>query len=74
MVWCGVVCIPSYAVFRGTAYQIYAGVCWALVMYLFHFQKGTLQPSLISSMTYLYLDSNTWPNTNENGIIEWLMK
>lgn len=43
------------------AYQIYASLCWGLVMYLFHHQHGTLQPSLISSMKYLYVDSEPGP-------------
>jgi len=57
-----------------TAFQIYAGVCWAMAIYLFHFQKGTLQPSMISSLTYLYLDSNTWPDPKEHGVVEWFVK
>lgn len=36
------------------AYTLYAATIWALVMYLFHFQEGTLQSSLCSSMQYLY--------------------
>ncbi len=55
------------------AYQLYAGLIWGLVMYLFHFQKGTLQPSMASSMTYLYLDSNTWPSV-DMSIVDWLIK
>ena len=35
-------------------FTVFAGVIWAMVMYLFSYQKGTLQKSLISSMTYLY--------------------
>jgi len=58
--------VPSF----NWAYGLYASVCWALVMYLFHYQPGTLQKSLISSMTYLYLDSNIWTKDAE-GIIDW---
>jgi peroxisomal membrane protein 4 len=53
------------------AYEIYAAVCWGLVMYLFFHHEGTLQASLISSMTYLYIDSEKWPETGNP--IEWLL-
>jgi len=65
---------PPLCTCMHTAFQIYAGVCWAMAIYLFHFQKGTLQPSMISSLTYLYLDSNTWPDPKEHGVVEWFVK
>jgi len=52
------------------AYAMYAATCWALVMYLFAWQEGTLQKSLISSMTYLYQESDKWPE-DVDGILDW---
>ncbi len=54
-------------------FTLFASVTWAMVMYLFFFQKGTLQSSLISSMKYLYCDSDTWP-TDATNPIDWLMR
>jgi peroxisomal membrane protein 4 len=62
--------VPEYEY----AFQVYAAVGWALVMYLFNYQKGTLQKSLISSMTYLYLDSEKWPNPDQSSIKDWFME
>ena len=45
--------VPSFE----NGYPIYAGACWALVMYLFYYQRGNLQKSLDTSMHYLYLAS-----------------
>ena len=52
------------------AYPAFASATWALVMYLFNHQQGTLQKSLSNSMTYLYNDSNTWPS-GDNNILQW---
>ncbi|KAI7884915.1 peroxisomal membrane protein [Lichtheimia hyalospora FSU 10163] len=41
-------------------YSIFAAVCWGLVMYLFKHDADTLQPSLRSSMQYIYKDSDHW--------------
>lgn len=56
-------------------YEIYAATCWAIVMYLFHYQRGTLQNSLEASMQYLYSDSDKWPVTTSGSIdpVDWLM-
>lgn len=35
--------------------MILAAFCWGLVMWLFHVDKSTLQPSLTSSMQFLYV-------------------
>jgi peroxisomal membrane protein 4 len=36
-----------------------AAICWGVVMWLFETDKSTLQPSLRSSMDFLYKESNT---------------
>jgi len=41
-------------------YPIFAAIVWGLVMWLFRWERETLQPSLQSSMEYLYNDSNHW--------------
>lgn len=41
-------------------YPIYAAIIWGIVMWLFRFERETLQPSLQSSMEYLYIDSERW--------------
>jgi len=38
----------------------FAAVVWGVVLWLFEYERDTLQPSLRSSMTYLYDDSNYW--------------
>jgi len=55
------------------AYTLYASLTWALVMYLFEYHERHLQKSLSSSMTYLYHDSNTWPSTKDNNLIDWFI-
>lgn len=37
-----------------------AALVWGIVLWLFEYHRQTLQPSLQSSMTYLYDDSNVW--------------
>jgi len=64
--------IPDWENNRG--YSIFAGLIWAAVMVLFEKHIDTLQPSLASSMTYLYKDSDKQPN----GIVpatfvEWVV-
>lgn len=41
---------------------LFGAVVWAIVMWLFEHEPATLQPSLRSSMEYLYHDSNAWSN------------
>ncbi|KAJ8298893.1 hypothetical protein KUTeg_022953 [Tegillarca granosa] len=38
----------------------FAAIVWGIVLWMFEYEKDTLQPSLKSSMTYLYHDSNSW--------------
>lgn len=40
----------------------FAAIVWGIVLWLFEYNQDTLQPSLKSSMTYLYHDSNKWNN------------
>lgn len=42
------------------AWPVFASVSWAMVMHLFHWQPAELQPSLRSSMTYIYANADTW--------------
>jgi peroxisomal membrane protein 4 len=44
------------------AYPIYAGTCWALVMYLFYYHRGNMQKSIDTSMEYLYIASEHRPS------------
>ncbi|XP_001500990.1 peroxisomal membrane protein 4 [Equus przewalskii] len=41
-------------------FPLLTAVVWGLVLWLFEYHRHTLQPSLQSSMTYLYQDSNVW--------------
>jgi peroxisomal membrane protein 4 len=59
----GVLPTPKFKTFPWFA----AGV-WAIVLWLFEHHKSTLQPSLQSSMTYLYSDSEKW-NSLRNFVI-----
>lgn len=43
---------------RKYAHWLLAACCWGLVMWLFETDKSTLQPSLTSSMQFLYVESN----------------
>lgn len=38
----------------------FGALVWGLVLWLFEHHGGLLQPSLKSSMTYLYHDSDKW--------------
>ncbi|KAI0409633.1 peroxisomal membrane protein 4 [Xylaria palmicola] len=42
------------------AWPVFASVSWGLVMHLFRHHPDDLQPSLRSSMNYIYLQSNEW--------------
>ena len=42
------------------AWPVFASVSWAAVMHLFHWHPAELQPSLRSSMTYIYSNADTW--------------
>lgn len=43
----------------------FSALVWGLVLWLFEYHRPTLQPSLQSSMTYLYEDSNVWHDISD---------
>jgi len=45
---------------RSSVFPWFAAIVWGLVLWLFEHHGNSLQPSLHSSMTYLYHDSNRW--------------
>ncbi|KAL1879132.1 hypothetical protein VTK73DRAFT_7251 [Phialemonium thermophilum] len=49
----------SAALTRHT-WPVFASLSWASVMYLFRWHAAELQPSLRSSMTYIYANSDHW--------------
>ncbi|XP_012493169.1 PREDICTED: peroxisomal membrane protein 4 isoform X2 [Propithecus coquereli] len=44
---------------------VFNALVWGLVLWLFEYHRATLQPSLQSSMTYLYNDSNVWHDISD---------
>ncbi|XP_058032810.1 peroxisomal membrane protein 4 [Ahaetulla prasina] len=46
-------------------FPLFAAVVWGIVLWLFEYHRHTLQPSLQSSMTYLYDDSNVWHDVSD---------
>jgi peroxisomal membrane protein 4 len=52
--------IPNSETLSNSGFPLLAVVCWGFVMYLYEKDKTCLQPSLQSSMYYLYDESNSW--------------
>ncbi|KAE8576622.1 hypothetical protein XENTR_v10004262 [Xenopus tropicalis] len=46
-------------------FPLFSALVWGFVLWLFEYQRHTLQPSLQSSMTYLYDDSNIWHDISD---------
>ncbi|KAK9404684.1 peroxisomal membrane protein 4 [Crotalus adamanteus] len=46
-------------------FPLFAALVWGIVLWLFEYHRHTLQPSLQSSMTYLYDDSNVWHDISD---------
>ncbi|KAK7154758.1 hypothetical protein R3I93_009648 [Phoxinus phoxinus] len=46
-------------------FPLFATLVWGVVLWLFEYHPHTLQPSLQSSMNYLYHDSNTWHDISD---------
>ncbi|KAF6220137.1 hypothetical protein HO133_003268 [Letharia lupina] len=47
---------------EGNAWPVFASLSWAAVMWIFRWYPATIQPSLRSSMQYIYVDSDYWDN------------
>ncbi|BFZ15579.1 hypothetical protein BsWGS_18618 [Bradybaena similaris] len=43
----------------------FAAIMWGLTLWLFEYQRSCLQPSLVSSMTYIYKDSDKWTSLRD---------
>uniref|UniRef100_A0A8C2J965 Wu:fe02h09 n=1 Tax=Cyprinus carpio TaxID=7962 RepID=A0A8C2J965_CYPCA len=50
---------------RKDPFPLFAVLVWGIVLWLFEYHPHTLQPSLQSSMNYLYHDSNTWHDISD---------
>ncbi|XP_060628326.1 peroxisomal membrane protein 4 [Anolis sagrei] len=46
-------------------FPLFGALVWGIVLWLFEYHRHTLQPSLQSSMTYLYDDSNVWHDVSD---------
>lgn len=46
-------------------FPLVAALVWGTVLWLFEYHRETLQPSLQSSMTYLYDDSEVWHDLSD---------
>ena len=42
------------------AWPVFASLSWGVVMHIFRWHPAELQPSLRSSMTYIYANSDAW--------------
>merc|ERR1711894_670446 len=47
---------------KGDTFPLFAALVWGIVLWMFEYHRGVLQPSLQASMTYLYDDSNVFTN------------
>src|SRR5947207_15026060 len=45
---------------KDNAWPVFAAASWGLVMWIFRFYPESVQPSLRSSMKYIYQDSDHW--------------
>ncbi|KAM9590085.1 peroxisomal membrane protein 4 isoform 1-T1 [Trichechus inunguis] len=50
---------------RWDPFPLVTATIWGLVLWLFEYHQSTLQPSLQSSMTYLYEESNVWHDISD---------
>lgn len=51
---------PTARTISNAAWAGFASLCWGVVMYLFRKDSTLLQSSMIHSMKYLYVDSESW--------------
>ncbi|KIX02907.1 uncharacterized protein Z518_08850 [Rhinocladiella mackenziei CBS 650.93] len=45
---------------QDNAWPVFASLSWAFIMYIFRWQPESIQPSLRSSMKYIYVNSDYW--------------
>lgn len=50
-----------------TTWAVMSSVSWALVMFMFRYDSTVLQKSMLHSMNYLYIDSESW-----NGLDDFI--
>jgi len=53
---------------HANAWPVFASLSWAFVMFIFRWEADSIQPSLRSSMKYIYVDSDHW-NSFRNFLI-----
>ncbi|KAG5360874.1 Peroxisomal membrane protein 4 [Yarrowia sp. B02] len=51
--------------FRNVTWAVFASVCWGLIMYLFRTDPDVIQPSMLHSLKYLYVDSESWTGLSD---------
>lgn len=54
------------------AWPVFASASWGMVMWMFRWYPDLLQPSLRSSMTYLYEESETWTGLRDFLVVNKL--
>jgi len=45
---------------QANAWPVFASLTWAFIMFIFRWEAESVQPSLRSSMKYIYVDSDHW--------------
>jgi peroxisomal membrane protein 4 len=45
---------------KDNAWPVFAAMSWGMVMFVFRWHPESIQPSLRSSMSYIYVQSDTW--------------
>jgi peroxisomal membrane protein 4 len=61
----GMIPAPSFS------YRLYSALVWGFVMLLFEFDGKVLQKSLVSSMDFLYHQSDSWPKDLSSWFLNW---
>ena len=55
---------------RTNAWPVFASISWGLVMYVFRWQPESIQPSLRSSMKYMYVSGNL---ADDMSYLSWMI-
>lgn len=56
---------PQATLISNTAWTVFATLSWGIIMYLFRVDSSLLQHSMLHSMKFLYVDSETWSSWRE---------